>query len=251
MLCPRTDLNPDVYSSPEVAQHVRYLRTILLPAPPAEGAGFLSVEDLDDPCDVSARRHRNAIHTWKILARFTRLQTLEVSGFRWSVRSQEALELASSIFRYVTVLDINGLFEGVHAFLGFLTLFPQLSALKITGLTWAPRADKGPLSPPASPTRPGAVPCQYLRALSFTGEGCGANVMRDLASHWLSSFSSHGINGLRVQWNTYESSQGFSEMLRALGPSIEHLEVSTDHRYPETDLESLSEHHLVDFCLSH
>lgn len=242
ILCPRMDLNSDIYSSPKVAQHVRHLRAVLLPAPPTEGTGYLSVEDVDDPADISARRHRNVICVWGILSRFTRLQTLELSGFRWSVRSVEALELASSTFRGITVLDINGFFEGVHAFLAFLALFPRLSALKVAGLAWVPRATSGPPSPPASPTRPDVVPCQHLRALSFTAEGCETNVMRDLASQWLSSLASQNINGLRVQWHTYESSKGLPELLRALGPSIEHLEVSTDHRFPETDLQSLGEY---------
>ncbi len=241
ILCPRLDLNPDIYSSSKVALHVRHLRAILLPAPPAEGIEYLSVEDVDDLDDICARRQRNVIHLWRVLSRLTRLQTMELSGFRWTIRSLEAMELASSVFRGITILDINGAFEGVHAFLGFLTLFPRLSALKVGGLTWVSRETPGPFSLPASPTRPDVLPCQRLRVLSFIAEGCGANVLRDLACQWLASLASHGVNGLRVQWHPYESSRGLPELLRALGPSIDQLEISTDHRFPETDLESLGE----------
>ena len=239
ILCPRLATNPDLYSSPKVAQLVRHLRVILLPAPPREATGFSSVEDIKGRGDPYERRHRNAIYIWRILSRLTRLQTLELSGFRWSIESLEALELASSVFRGITVLEINGLFENAHAFLAFLSLFPRLSSLKITGIDWVSRKMSGSSSPSSQPLSPESVPCHRLRVLSFMGDGCNAKVMKDLASEWLSSLASNGVNGLRVQWYPCENSKGLPEVLGALGPSVDQPELSADQQVPKSDLQSL------------
>ncbi|KAL4246431.1 hypothetical protein ABKN59_009645 [Abortiporus biennis] len=221
-MCARFDIKPELYSSPDVARHVRIVKAIMLPLPPANDPRLSFSEDSLEFFD---RRQRHARDLWNILSRLTNLQTLELLPFKWMSWSVESMDICAKVFNHVTSLTIDGLFEDVEGFLSFLSLFPHLAKLELAGVKWTGRTLPTEQLSPRIQLELDSIPGANLRSLTFSGHALyNFSVLHDLTTKWFNELPKVGVKDMALKWIPWQSIDGLQVVLEALGPAVGHLE---------------------------
>ncbi len=163
---------------------------------------------------------------WKVLARFSHVQTLRVKRLFWVSHPLDSKDRLCTSFPSVTDLDVYmSDFADSSEFLSFLSAFPRVTGLKVERVFWCRSATEWYNSSGLDPSSyrilpPDATPGAYLRRLQV--QHCDVHIMVDIAK-WLATLSSPRINSLYLSPPDGDDFGALPLYFRAIGPSLEHI----------------------------
>lgn len=199
----------DMYSNPMISAFVRELSLCCVPHP------------VDDEV------------AWKVIARFTHLETLKLSARcyedRWEYVTPEVRDFLCRTFPNVTTLEIEAdNFCHVEDFLFFLSAFPNVTVLKIADISCDGYVEDR-RSCPKQPVDD--IPCPLLRVLDVSFHGYNRIWDWDfelIIQKWLDPLARTAEQGFELAWyNTYEDdAHVFPALVRALAPVLSSLKVT-------------------------
>ena len=217
-----TSLDPELYSTPTAARLVRKLRLYT----PYRSAFDMSEENStneDAAASYDKESHRH--HSWTVISRLTGVRDLFLVDFSWNISPSDR-DLFGTQFQSVTSLSLRlATFADSEDFSSFLSAFPKLTELKLSGVSWIGPwgANKWIRYPSHSRAIP---PVLKLRTLSLVGFAY-ADVVEGIA-RWISSLVGYGVNDLTLIWNTNDGFQCLPILLSSFGPALSRFIVEMD-----------------------
>lgn len=215
--------NADRYTSPYISQFVRKLSLYT----PYRSAFDMSEESStnEDAAALYSKEESDQHRPWTVISRLTGVRDLFLVDFSWNI-SQSDRDLFATQFQHITSLSLRlASFADSEDFLSFLSAFPGLKSLKLSGVSWIGPwgARKWIRYPSHSRLTP---PGRNLQTLSLVGFAY-AEVIEGISS-WISSLAANGANGLTLFWSPNDGFQCLPDLLRGFGPSLSRFIVEMD-----------------------
>lgn len=219
-----TPLDPDLYSSPHTAHSVRKLQLYT----PYRSAFDMSGEDSTNQDAAALYEKEEASQRqrpWTVISRLTGVRELFLVDFSWNI-SQADRDLFVGQFGSVTKLSLRlATFADSEDFLDFVSAFPGLTSLKLSGVSWI--GPWGGRKWVRYPTRARAVvPGRRLRTLSLGGFAY-VDMVEGVA-RWIAGLVDSGSQGLTLVWNTNDGFECLPVLLRGFGPALTRFVVEMD-----------------------
>ncbi|GJE88524.1 hypothetical protein PsYK624_046070 [Phanerochaete sordida] len=163
---------------------------------------------------------------WRVLARFTHVQTLRITRLFWVSHPLENKNRLCDAFPLVTALDVYmSDFADAQEFLSFLSAFPHLTRLKIERVFWAKSAEEWSRTSGSDPSSyrrlpEGRPPGAALRHLQV--QHCDVLIMADVANH-LVALPASLIETLHLSPPDGDDFEALPLYLGAIGTNLKHL----------------------------
>lgn len=165
---------------------------------------------------------------WQIASRFSNITSLTLVFFNWR-GAYKSYDRIAEISRHVTHLSlVIATFDDVVDFLSFLAVFPKLSSLSVSSLSFGCATSWGAgyslhsddglahlLEAPATP---------YLHTLRLANTHPCEQVAQQLGQ-WLSALPKQFVPKSSLTWTGAGSVHGLVQSLRGFGANLAHLEI--------------------------
>lgn len=218
-----TPLDPDRYSSPNIARLIRKLQLYT----PYKSAFDMSEEDStnQDAAALYEKEESYRHRPWTVISRLTGVRDLFLVDFSWNISPSDR-DLFATQFQHVTSLSLRlACFADSEDFLDFISVFKGLTSLSLSGVSWI--GPWGARKWVRYPARARAItPGRNLRTLNMGGFAY-VDVVEGI-SRWISSLVALGSSGLTLIWNTHDGFECLPVLLRGFGPSLSRFIVDMD-----------------------